>query len=131
MLEDRGVFLESEPKRRRVSRWAADFRESLDSMYWVTIAVGCQHANDHETLAVMAGMVGRLGKEGEKNGRSERALTDSDCILDTSRNNDVSHLGLRLDVDLKVWLDEGEPLLDASLDITTAFLDVAKNWMEG
>lgn len=52
-------------------------------------------------------------------------LTDSDLVLDSTRHDDISHLPLRLDISLKVRLDEREPLLDASLDISSSLSDIS------
>ena len=55
-----------------------------------------------------------------------RDHVDGNVVLDASRDDDVRDVALRLDVLVEVWLDESEPLLDASLDVAAAFLDVAE-----
>ena len=69
---------------------------------------------------------GRERARGEVETRDEKErLTNSNLILDSSRNDDVGYLPLWLDVALEVWLDEGKPLLDAAFDIASSFGDVS------
>ena len=52
---------------------------------------------------------------------------DCDLVLDTSRYDNVGHVLLWFHVSGVVGFDEGEPLLDATLDVAASFSDVSHN----
>ena len=45
------------------------------------------------------------------------------------RERRTRNVALWLDVSVKVWFDEGEPLLDATFNVSTSLADIAEHWL--